>query len=119
MPGWTWINDEAERDEDASERLAPILDDLAAQHSQITAAEEQRGWQRQAEIEDGDEPYFDTDEEYEEYKTAQRRHSDLQQLRLEGIEVQLAHFGARMMRPYEHWNEDEQYMQYQESRYDY
>jgi len=40
-------------------------------------------------------------------------------LRLEQdtIEAQLAHIGARLMRPYEHWNEDEAYMEYNENRY--
>jgi hypothetical protein len=30
------------------------------------------------------------------------------------IERHLHELGARMMRPYEHWNEDERYMQYME-----
>jgi len=39
-------------------------------------------------------------------------------LRLEVIEELLSDLGARMMRPYEHWNEDERYMEYMENRYD-
>lgn len=39
-------------------------------------------------------------------------------LEMELLQDKLAAIGARMMRPYEHWNEDEQYMQYMESRYD-
>ena len=50
----------------------------------------------------------------QEYQDSQRKRSELRGLRLEVIEVQLAHFGARMMRPYEHWNEDEQYMAHME-----
>lgn len=38
--------------------------------------------------------------------------------RLEVIEELLGKLGARMMRPYEHWNEDEKYMEYMENRYD-
>ena len=39
-------------------------------------------------------------------------------LRLEVIEELLSDLGARMMRPYEHWNEDVRYMEYMENRYD-
>ncbi|NBR24559.1 MAG: hypothetical protein EBU08_12470 [Micrococcales bacterium] len=34
------------------------------------------------------------------------------------IEDLLSELGARMARPYEHWNEMESYMEYQENRYD-
>ena len=34
------------------------------------------------------------------------------------IEDLLSELGARMARPYEHWNEMESYMEYEESRYD-
>lgn len=40
-------------------------------------------------------------------------------LELEAVEDILGELGARMMRPYEHWNEDERYMEYMETRYDY
>ena len=120
MPSWTWIDEDKERSEEDTERLTPILNELAAQWSTLTAAEEQRGWARQAAIEDGDPgPDFDTDEEAEDFEREQRQRFELHQLRLECIEVQLEHFGARMMRPYEHWNEDERLMEYMESRYDY
>jgi hypothetical protein len=39
-------------------------------------------------------------------------------MRLEVIEGLLSDLGARMIRPYEHWNEDERYMEYMESRYE-
>ena len=38
--------------------------------------------------------------------------------RLAVIEEMLGELGARMARPYEHWNEDEKYMEYMETRYD-
>jgi hypothetical protein len=38
-------------------------------------------------------------------------------LEQETIEGQLAQIGARMMRPYEHWNEEEAYIEYNENRY--
>lgn len=39
-------------------------------------------------------------------------------LRKQVIEELLNDLGARMMRPYEHWNEDEKYYEYMENRYD-
>lgn len=39
-------------------------------------------------------------------------------LRRNVIEELLSELGARMARPYEHWNEMESYMEYQENRYD-
>ena len=39
-------------------------------------------------------------------------------LRRDVIEELLADLGARMQRAYEHWNEDEKYVEYMESRYD-
>lgn len=38
--------------------------------------------------------------------------------RIAVIEELLGELGARMMRPYEHWNEEERYMEYMETRYD-
>jgi hypothetical protein len=35
------------------------------------------------------------------------------------IEEMLGELGARMMRPYEHWNEDERMMEYLENRHSY
>jgi len=40
-------------------------------------------------------------------------------LRMEVIEQLLSELGARMLRPYEHWNEEEKNIEYLESRYDY
>jgi hypothetical protein len=108
---WTWIDEDAERTEEETERVTPLLDELAQQWSTLTAAEEQRHWRRQADEEDGGGYDFDSDEEEEDFNRQQRKHFELHALRLEGIEAQLEHFGARMMRPYEHWNEDERYME--------
>jgi len=52
---------------------------------------------------------------YEERRKQERVNHD----RIEVIEELLSDLGARMMRPYEHWNEDERYMEYMENRYDY
>lgn len=40
-------------------------------------------------------------------------------LEIELVEDKLAAIGARMQRPYEHWNEDERYMEYMENKENY
>jgi hypothetical protein len=40
--------------------------------------------------------------------------SEQRRLQLSGLEAALSAVGARMMRPYEHWNEDERFMEYSE-----
>lgn len=50
-------------------------------------------------------------------KSHERREREIriaEDLKIEVIEEMLAKMGARMMRPYEHWNEDEAYMEYSE-----
>jgi hypothetical protein len=39
-------------------------------------------------------------------------------LEIELVEDKLERLGARMMRPYEHWHEEERYVEYLETRYD-
>jgi hypothetical protein len=46
------------------------------------------------------------------------RKKSIPHARLEVIEELLGELGARMKRPYEHWNEDERYMEYMENRYE-
>jgi hypothetical protein len=112
---WTLIDESTEiSDSDES-----YLNELMAEWSHIQTEIEHEGFARQAAYEDGDGPDFDTDEEYEEYKQTQRNRSQRKQAKLDIIEGLLASHGARVMRPYEHWNEDERYMEYQENRYDY
>lgn len=114
--GWSWINEEVPEN---AEQIAPTLNALAEEWSALHSQIEQEGWRRQA-IATGEDDYyesdFDTEEEYEEFKTAQRQEDVGQQVRLDIIEAMLAHHGARIMRPYEHWNEDERYMEYMENR---
>jgi hypothetical protein len=54
-----------------------------------------------------------------EFKRAERERRAEKDIEIEWVEAQLEALGARMMRPYEHWNEDEQYVQYMENRSDY
>ena len=48
----------------------------------------------------------------------ERQKGEGELLKLSSIEAALGRLGVRMMRPYEHWNEDERFMEYSESRYD-
>ena len=48
-----------------------------------------------------------------------RRKRLAEDLRLEIVERMLAHHGARIMRPYEHWNEEERLVEYLETRRDH
>lgn len=95
--GWAWI------------------DELARQWSNLHDAEERRSMCRQSDMEDG---Y--NDREFED-EADERRSLQLETLRgrphaaqLEVILDILHENGARIMRPYEHWNEDESYMRYME-----
>ena len=120
LRGWTWIDEESITEEQI-EKVTPLLDELARQWSVLHDAEEQRGFRRQADYEDGYRDDEEFEDEADKYARAQIEHirMNLHQAQLSAIEDMLAAHGARMMRPYEHWNEDERYMQYQESRYDY
>lgn len=51
------------------------------------------------------------DRSYEKREKECRISEDLE---IEVVEGMLEKLGARMMRPYEHWNEDERYMEYME-----
>ena len=117
MRDWTWNNPDAVTDEQI-EKLTPLLDDLARQWSILTDTEERQRFDRMARREDGEDYEFDNEgERYaheQRQRLAERRHA----AQLAAIEQMLEEHGARMMRPYEHWNEDEQYMQWMESRYD-
>lgn len=113
--GWTWI-DGIDLTEEEMERREPLLNDLAAQWSALHDAGEQDGWRRQA-MRDGDEyDEYEPEDEADAYRVQQldalrdRQHA----AQVEAIEDALESNGARMMRPYEHWNEDERYMQYME-----
>lgn len=54
----------------------------------------------------------------DEYYAEVNKRARLDHERIAVIEELLGELGARMMRPYEHWNEDERYMEYMETRHD-
>jgi hypothetical protein len=116
---WTWIEEDSERSEEETDRLTPRLNALAEEWSAITQ-EIEEDWY-----------YYEPDCDFEycsrrhpcaecrEELQADQQRREAREVKLEIIEEMLARLGARMMRPYEHWNEDERYMEYQESRSDY
>ena len=117
--GWTWLDNAEELSEEEMEKRTPLLDSLAQQWSSLRDGEEQKRFARQADIEDGwnDRDYDDDErgeaEQYRDQQLTVLRNSQ-HDAQVQAIEDKLAEHGARMMRPYEHWNEDERYMQYQE-----
>lgn len=115
---WTWINEDAERSEEKIERVTPLLDQLAHQWSTLHDLEEQRGFRRRAEVEDGSADY-DFEDEADEYRgrEMERLRFAQHETQVSAIEEALERHGARIMRPYEHWNEDERLMEYMENRY--
>ena len=86
------------------ERMMDHADDAEAAALNKGASEEEAKAAREACIE-------------QEEKDRRKQESELG-VRLDVIEELLGELGARMMRPYEHWNEDERYMEYMENRYE-
>lgn len=113
--GWTWINDnDPALTEEEIDRRTPICDELARQWSALHDQEEQQRFAREWDADEGREYEPEDEEDAQRYEAAEeikRRRHDAE---VDAIETMLAENGARMMRPYEHWNEDERYMQYME-----
>src|ERR1044071_8530821 len=104
---YRWIDEDTEHTDADCARAAA----LARKWSELMTAEENRSFARQSDIEEGryDYPEFDTDEEEQEWLQSERTRQAERDLEIELIEDKLAAIGARIMRPYEHWNEDERY----------
>ncbi len=124
MPSFAWLNDDAEHDDDQIARATA----LAAKWSSLTHAAEQRQFRADADREEGRDRYPNACEDCPACEdgnyskcidvaamlTKQRAIEAERDLELELVEDKLAAISARIMRPYEHWNEDEAYMQYAE-----
>jgi hypothetical protein len=122
--GWTFEETGEEESENLSEadqdardadyeKRREIVDGLVGRWNQIHNQLEEEGWRMQS-LARGERDY-----EYDEDENPARemlRKIRLESLRneLSAIEEALGELGARMMRPYEHWNEDEKYMEYME-----
>lgn len=112
MPGWTWLDESAEGQEDS---LIAECDEIATQISALNEAIERESFERQARYEDGGD-YLEFEDEAEErqYNAQRKIREQRRDMELDSLHAMLQERGARMMRPYEHWNEDERYMEYME-----
>jgi hypothetical protein len=111
--GWTWLNEDAEHDEDSVAEIEELVNRWNALATEL----ENERFMRQSQIEEigyveGEE---DDDEDSTRRRTARRIGRELKDAELHKLEEMLHERGARLMRPYEHWNEEEAYMQYMES----
>lgn len=112
--GWTAIDENKYPDDS----VHPMLDEWAKQWSQKATEIENRVFIAQVRYEDGDDYGFENEEDKARYQARERAQDATEQAQLAAIEMLLEQHGARMMRPYEHWNEDERYIEYMETRYD-
>jgi hypothetical protein len=112
---WTWREEAAVSEEQIAIRT-PAIEDLVRRWNRLQNEAEERGFKLQAAYETGeyDEPDFETDEEMQGFELRRRVARELEDAELEAIEIKLRGLGVRIMRPYEHWNEDEQLMAYLE-----
>lgn len=121
MSRWTWKDDAfkgvaEDKVELEMTRREPAINMVADQLASLREEREQRSFHRQAQEEAGesDEPEFDTDEEQAAYTLRQETQAALERAHETALEEQLDKLGARMCRPYEHWNEAERLMEYLE-----
>lgn len=136
---WTPIDDDPRWEDDAYyDSVKPQADALAKAWSQLQTKREHDVYMRQFDYEDGRfEPEgiapmrreYDAgplgdaefardcaqfDAELAAADAARKLADELEQAQIDLIETKLSELGARMMRPYEHWNEDERLVAYME-----
>lgn len=119
--GWTWKDDafKGVKPEDVELEMArrePAVNMVAEQLASLRGEREQRRMWRDFQRDAGelDEPDFESDEEQAAYDLKVQVQADLERAEEAALEEQLDRLGARMMRPYEHWNEEERLMEYLE-----
>ena len=91
-----------------------IVQGLVGRWNQLHNQIEEAGWRRQQAHEEGYYEEYDTDEEAAAAERARKIRDGAMLAELDEIANRLRSYGARMMRPYEHWNEEEKYMEYME-----
>lgn len=112
MP-WTMIEESAERPEGAA---AQLLDSIAFE---IESLERQAEYRRFSRDPDDYVPCRGCDDpDCDDCEGAGDPGPSQSDLRLNLLYAMLEHAGARMMRPYEHWGEEERMVEYLENRYD-
>lgn len=114
--GWVPENeDDPIWTENHYDKIKPFADALANEWSRIHHESEQRHFTEEFDREDGRNDYdFEDEAERSSYYTHKQLKHDLERVQVEVIEAKLHELGVRMMRPYEHHNEDEAYMEYAE-----
>jgi hypothetical protein len=131
--GWTWLDEEQAPGPDTArgKAVAARADALMHEWSEMHHEDELTAWRRQDDEYDpgydprncdcGEGADDDPDElcthdrqALEEFEHAAAVRAEGRRLRMQLIEAELENLGARKMRPYEHWNEDEVYMRWQE-----
>lgn len=132
--GWTWLDEATAPDLDTphGKAVQARADVLMNEWSNLHHDIEREGFDHAYREERGD--FFDPrncdcdegrdedpdelcvhDRKYlEEYEASERVKEQGRKLRMELIEAELGGLNIRKMRPYEHWNEDERWMQYME-----
>ena len=107
--GWVPLDEYDPRWETDYDEIKPEADALAAAWSRLYKEVEQRSFLHEL---DSD---WDVDEEEQRIFLARQATQKLmQEAALQAIENRLYQLGVRLMRPYEHWNEDERYMEMME-----
>lgn len=105
--GWTWVDDSREENEGA-------VEELVSRWNALNNSIEARQFSWQLRMEDGDCGGEDDTDVGTKISAARKVQDELDLRTLQTIEDMLAEYGARLMRPYEHWNEEEQYREYME-----
>ena len=116
--GWTWLD--YDNEEGHGPAVQAQCDYLAKTISDIEHQAEQAMFARQSAYEnyEDDEPEYETEEESDAAKAVAQLQHSIEDSKLNMLYESLHKLGARMMRPYEHHNEDERMIEYLETRYD-
>lgn len=110
MRGWTLLSDEDDQWEQDYDGMTARCNALASLWDRAHQSLDGRALSWEQERED-----YDWEDWELESARAQKHALDAGDRAVkESVEEELAKLGARMMRPYEHWNEDEAYMEYME-----
>ena len=108
--GFRWLDESVEHDDEEHEQATLLMAEWSSLRNE--AEEEQR--MRQNILEEACDP----GEILAEFDRRRRSRITHRELKLEIVEKMLEKVGARPMRPYEHWNEQEREVEYLENRYD-
>lgn len=115
--GWVLMDETQEISEEDYNVLCVKADILAEEWSRLHDEDEQESFLLRADDDGGwINPDYDQDDMLVMIADEQRRRmaSEARRAQAQAIDRQLAELGVRMMRPYEHWNEDEALMEYLE-----